>query len=418
MDGPHPLVSVVLATHDRRDVLATTLDILRSRVGELPSSEIIVVDGASTDDTVRVARSLADSVVALPYNAGSCGKAYGVDRARGVYTVFLDDDARPRPGALARMIEHFERDAELGAAGFTVHLPGGGQESAALPGVFVGCGVGFRTDALRGVGGLDRTFFMQAEEYDLALRLAAAGWKIEVFDDLHVDHLKSPTARRTDRTAHLDIRNNLRVVARYLPRRAYRVYRADAIERYRWLAMRDGHEDAHARGLRAGRLLALRERPLYLRRRLDAGAFERLYQWETVAQRMERLAAGGVRRIAFASLGKNVYAFHAGAQRAGLVVAAIADDAFAAPGRCYRGTPIVPLGQALTERPDAWVVSNMSPVHARQMRERLMGRTDAPVHDWYGLPSASAEPPATWDGASSTDGPFLSPFPRPAGAAR
>ena len=61
------------------------------------------------------------------------------------------------------MIEHFEADPRLGAAGFTVHLPDGRLEGGALPGVFLGCGVGFRAEALRGAGGLDPSLFMQAE---------------------------------------------------------------------------------------------------------------------------------------------------------------------------------------------------------------------------------------------------------------
>jgi putative ABC transport system substrate-binding protein len=48
----------------------------------------------------------------------------------------------------------------------------------ALPGVFVGCGVGLRAEAYAESGGLDRTFFMQAEEYDLSFRLAVAGWEV------------------------------------------------------------------------------------------------------------------------------------------------------------------------------------------------------------------------------------------------
>ena len=50
---------------------------------------------------------------------------------------------------------------------------------------------------VREVGGLDRTFFMQAEEYDLSFRLLAAGGKVEIFGDLAVDHWKTPQARRS-----------------------------------------------------------------------------------------------------------------------------------------------------------------------------------------------------------------------------
>src|SRR3990172_601948 len=109
---------------------------------------------------------------------------------------------------------------------------------------------------------------MQAEEYDLSFRLVNAGWKVEVFDDLYVEHLKTEHARRSERTTFYDVRNNLRVIARYLPTPQGRVYREDCLQRYEWLAWRDGQERAYNRGVRAGRRRSFLERWTYHRRRL------------------------------------------------------------------------------------------------------------------------------------------------------
>jgi hypothetical protein len=284
------------------------------------------------------------------------------------------------------MIDHFEADARLGAAGFTVHLPNGNLEGGALPGVFVGCGVGFRAEALRSVGGLDPTFFMQAEEYDLSFRLVAAGWSVKVFDDLHVDHLKTVQARRSDWTTFYDVRNNLRVIARYLPSPYYEAYRHDWLERYRWLAERDDHVDAFRRGVRAGRRHEVTERQAYRDRRLGPAALEQFLCWDFVGRQMAELADSGIQRILFADLGKNVFAFHLGAHAMGLEVAAIGDDRFAAPGRRYRGIPVLPREEALALCPDAVVVSNSSAVHAAQTHRELSGRGDLPVHSWFSGP--------------------------------
>ena len=154
------------------------------------------------------------------------------------------------------MCAHFEADPRLGAAGFTVHLPDGSQECSALPHVFVGCGVGLRASALQEVGGLDLSFFMQAEEYDLSWRLLQADWKVKIFEDLQVDHLKSPLARRSERTTFYDIRNNLRIIARYLPQPFADIYLEDWLQRYAWIAESAGHTDAFERGLAEGRRLA------------------------------------------------------------------------------------------------------------------------------------------------------------------
>jgi hypothetical protein len=307
------------------------------------------------------------------------------------------------------MIERFDSDSRLGAAGFLVHLPDGRQEGAALPDVFVGCGVGLRADALRGAGGLDRSFFMQAEEYDLAFRLAACGWRVKVFDDLHVNHLKSGDARKSDRTTYYDTRNNLRVAARYLPARHYGVYRKDWLQRYAWLAERDGHVRAFRNGARVGSRWSALERLTHRRRRLASDILEPFFRWGYISGCMAGLAASGVRRVVLADLGKNVFAFWVGARRANLKLLAVGDDRFAAPGRRYRGAPVLPLSEALDLEPDAIVVSNCSAVHGAHTYERLAGvgvattrgselRQDGPpVFHWFapstGSPSSQAELP-------------------------
>jgi hypothetical protein len=305
----------------------------------------------------------------------------------------LDDDSYPHPGAVDRMIAHFQADPRLGAAGFRVHLPDGRQECSALPNVFIGCGVGFRADALRLVGGLDRSFFMQAEEYDLSFRLINAGWKVETFDDLHVEHHKSPCARRSERTVYYDTRNNLIVAARYLPEPYATLYRQDWLQRYGWLAAADGRLPAFLRGAAAGAWRALWERASYAGHRLMPSAFETLFRVGFLERRLRRLARDGTRRVVLADLGKNVLAFHLAVEAAGTRVTAIGDDRFARPGRRYRGCPILSLQAALQTRPDAVVVSNTSTVHAARTLEKVSLRFGGPVHCYFGTsPPCRSDP--------------------------
>jgi GT2 family glycosyltransferase len=390
-----PSVSIVLATYNRRAVVERTLDALESCGLARRDYEVIVVDNASNDGTAEALRSRPGVVVyALDKNLGSCAKAAGVQWARGSIVLFLDDDSFPRPGCLERMLLRFEADPALGAAGFTVHLPDGSQECSALPHVFVGCGVGLRLCALDEVGGLDRSFFMQAEEYDLSFRLLQAGWKVEIFADLQVEHLKSPQARRSERTTLCDVRNNLLVVARYLPQPHAHIYRADWLHRYRWLAQRAGHAAAFKRGVTAAQWQARADRWRYRQWRLSADVLEQVFCWQRVEQRMRILASCGVRRIVLADVGKNIYAFSRGAEAAGLEIVAVADDTLAAPGRTYRGLSIVTTSEALTLDADAFVVSNTSYVHAEQRRNDLSGRTRRPVYRWFEPPPWTAAPRA------------------------
>lgn len=382
-----PRVSVILATHNRRDVLMTTLHAVADCGLDGRDLEIIVVDNASTDGTADLVSNLPHvRLVRLRRNMGSCAKAAGVETARGLTVVFLDDDSSPRPGCLERMIRHFEDDRRLGAAAFTVHLPDGSQECSALPHVFVGCGVGFRGRALRSVGGLDPTFFMQAEEYDLSFRLLGAGWNIETFADLQVDHLKTPHARKTRRTTYYDVRNNLRVIARYLPPPFRSIYQQDWLQRYRWLAQHDGHLSAFRRGVAGGRMRSLLERRRFRGQRLSASTLEQVFGWSFVRTEMERLFHNGLRRIVLADVGKNIFAFYRGACEAGLTIRAVADDRFAANGRVYRGIPIVNTEKAISLGPDAYVVGNTSYVHAEQRFRELTNRTSRPVYNWFRPP--------------------------------
>lgn len=384
-----PALSIVFATHNRRDVAVATVERLRE-CGLSPSEiEILVVDNASTDGAPDALAAIPDvQVLRLRRNLGACAKALAVPRARADVILLVDDDSHPRPGCAAKMLELFERQPRLGAAGFTVHLPDGSEECSALPHVFVGCGVGLRTRALRAVGGLDLSLFMAAEEYDVAFRLLQAGWHVENFAQLQVEHLKSPTARRSERVTYFDIRNNLRLIGRYLSGEHARAYRRDWTQRYAWLAQAAGHERAFRLGRRVGAWRALMERPAYRRRRLSPAACEAFFSWNTVEQRMNALYQAGVRRLLLADAGKNMYAFWRGARRSKLGIVAIVDDRVAAPGRLYRGIPIVSMAQARDLRFDAVVVSNTSYVHARLTVQRV-ACLGPPVHNWFPRPAHS-----------------------------
>jgi len=381
-----PLISIVLATHNRRGVVEHTLNKLDECGLDRTDYETVVVDNHSTDGTPDAIAHRVNRLIRLPRNAGSTAKAYGADEARGQYIVFLDDDSYPRPFSLETMIRRFEDQGHLGAAGFSVFLPNGRREGEALPCVFAGCGVGLRTEAYRECGGMDRAFFMQAEEYDLAFRLADAGWDVEVFDDLQVEHGKADIAGRSDRKVYYEARNHLRVLARYLPSPYAALYRLDCVQRNEWLAAREGenHLRAYHRGRLAGDLHGVVERRTYHRNRLTEPAFERFFRWSEIRWRMTELWQAGANRLLFADLGKNIYPFHLAARQLGLDVVAIADDQFAAAGRDYRGTPILPVAEALKLAFDAVVISNTGPVHAAHTAACVSLKTSSPIHCWFG----------------------------------
>lgn len=386
-------VAFVLATHNRRDVLLDTLSQLRGLQAETGRCEVFVVDNASGDGTPAAVRARFPEVqmISLRQNRGACAKALGAQRARSEFVVFLDDDSRPRPGSVSRMVKRFEADARLGAASFVVHLPDGRCECSALPNVPIGCAVGFRREALETVGGLDGSLFMAAEEYDLAFRLVRAGWRSATFPDLHADHLKAPQGRASARLVYLDTRNNLLLAARYLPGTLEGIFLADWRERYRWLAEAAGHRRAWWTARLAAALRRRPERARFGRWRLDAASVEYLFRFDFVRRHMAELAASGVRTVILADLGKNIYPFVLSAAREGICVACVADDRFAGRDRAYRGIAVRTVADALRTPADAIVVSNTSPVHAAATGDRLAGLTSIRVHRWFGYDRALDE---------------------------
>jgi hypothetical protein len=317
-------------------------------------------------------------------------KNHALVKATGEFVVSLDDDAYPLPGAVPQMIRHFEADPKLGAAVFDVTLPDGSKESSAYPDVFIGAGTGFRREAVLRAGGLPQDFFMQAEEYDLSFRLLEAGWKVRRFSDLPLLHLKSPRARIATRTTRLDVRNNLYLLAKYVPEPLCYTLASDWLTRYFMMAQTRDH--AEAVGATAGATPALHKKA-YL-----TGAAEGLQKWgakreggqhilsngtieqifklaSTVARMKQAKARLGLRKILLVDLGKNIHAYLRAAELLNLEIAAISDDYLAAPTgiteRKFRGHRILPWMQASGLAFDAVVISNLSPVHAERRTASL-----------------------------------------------
>jgi GT2 family glycosyltransferase len=393
-------VSFVIATRDRREPLLKTLTRLRNCGVDGHQAETFVIDNASADGTAdAVARQFPEvRLVPLAWNRGACAKNVALPDARGHYVVFLDDDSFPMPASIARMIRHFEADPQLGAAGFTIWLPDGTQESSAYPGIFIGCGVGFRRRALDQVGGLPEDFFMQAEEYDLSLRLMQAGWSVRNFDDLHVLHLKSPVARQRGRTIRLDVRNNYVLASRYFPGEWRRALRSDWMRRYRLMAAASGRSLHYWAGRSEGMWRSVWGR----RSTISVDVFERFARPNEILNRL-RVAQQRhqIRRALFLDYGKNILPYWLAARELEIEVVAVADDRLANSGAKYHGVPVVTDAVGRSMEFDAAVVSNCSPVRAQERIAAWRMIERRPVVDPFDPAVATGEAATSADQAAS-----------------
>ena len=416
---PHrPLVTFCIATHNRGPVL---LDCLKKILANgLPSSqfEIRIIDNASTDGTPdlleRERKNLPNlHLTRLPKNCGPVAKNIAIRQSTAEFLLLLDDDAYPHPGAVPQMIRHFRDNPRLAAAVFDVTLPDGSKEGSAYPDIFIGAGTGLRRSALEKIGALQKDgggmpagplpsdFFMQAEEYDLSFRLLEGGFSVQRFWDLPLTHLKAPNARIGQRTTRLDVRNNLFLLARYLPDPLCHQFAADWLARYFLMAQqRDAVAGAtphpefgtHKKAFLAGAAQGLAEwstQRASAPKRLSPETIERIFKFRTIRDRLNHAARRlNAQRIIFAELGKNLLPFHRAAQQLGLHVAAIADDNLGGTPenpRDYRGIPLL-TWQTLHRQglqADVVVLTNISPVHAPKRVAALRRRLPTPVVDLF-----------------------------------
>jgi glycosyltransferase involved in cell wall biosynthesis len=106
-----PVVTVVVPTFNRRDLVVQTVDALLSQTYPRDLVQIVVVDDGSTDGTAEVLRDrYGESIeVAHPSAKGFAAGArnVGIERAKGEIVAFTDDDCRPEPDWLAAIVAGF-----------------------------------------------------------------------------------------------------------------------------------------------------------------------------------------------------------------------------------------------------------------------------------------------------------------------
>lgn len=218
--SPTPFLSVVMPVHNGMGVLPDTLGALAESDLDRGRWELVLVDDASTDGTVELARRHADQVIEL--SGAPHGPAFarnrGAEAAKGDVLVFLDADVRIAPDALGRLARLFASDPLLGAAFGSYddqppaagvvsryrnllhhyhHHRGAGEAET----FWAGLGA-VRADAFREVGGYDEVRYArpQIEDIELGRRLRRAGHRIVLDPTIQGAHLKRWTLKQVVQT--------------------------------------------------------------------------------------------------------------------------------------------------------------------------------------------------------------------------
>src|SRR5262249_53232455 len=154
----------------------------------------IVVDDGSTDATAASASASGARLIRTENRGLSSARNTGLEAATGEVVAYTDDDARPDPDWLLQLAAGFRRPDYAGIGGPNIAPPGNGPVAACVadaPGGPIhvqltdtqaehipGCGMAFRKDCLRAIGGFDSLFRAARDDVDVCWRLQERGWKL------------------------------------------------------------------------------------------------------------------------------------------------------------------------------------------------------------------------------------------------
>ena len=113
-----PKVSVVIPTHNREGLLRVAMESVLAQT--FRDFEIIVVDDGSTDGTAKAVREFSDGRVRyfhLEHGERSRARNFGLEKARGDYVAFLDDDDVCLPNRLSSQGDFLSRHPDVGLVG-------------------------------------------------------------------------------------------------------------------------------------------------------------------------------------------------------------------------------------------------------------------------------------------------------------
>ena len=207
--------------------------------------EVVVVDCASTDDSVAFVRREYPTcaLIASDENLGfGRGNNVGAKQSSAPILLFLNPDTEVEPGALAELLSFMEEHPEYGAAGGRIYDGDGELERSAgtWPTVFslvldrllarwpilrsglehrahhywnygewrevgwvTGAYLWVRRDAFERLSGFDRDIFMYYEDVDLCYRIREMGLQICFFPGATIMHYRNKAPVEDTRRKHM-----------------------------------------------------------------------------------------------------------------------------------------------------------------------------------------------------------------------
>lgn len=201
-DQPACTVTVVIkALNEERNIEASIQSALRgvARLG----GEVVLADSFSTDQTIALAMAYPIRIVQLidPHER-SCGigPQIGYQHSLGEFVYILDGDMQLVEGFLEQAVSILRTRSELAGVGgglveantqsleYVMREARAARQAEAVIVDRLDCGGLYRREAIESAGYFSDRNLHSYEEYDLATRLRAAGWKLLRIPEGSVTH--------------------------------------------------------------------------------------------------------------------------------------------------------------------------------------------------------------------------------------
>jgi len=202
--------SVAVVTYNSAAVIRDCLSALRG------CAPIWVVDNASQDGTINVAKECCPGVIAieLPENIGF-GRAVNrvLERCEGRYVLVLNPDVVLKPDAIKLLVDAGEENPRAWVVAARLFFPDGRPQRSFLPyregflpsesAVVVKQVLGAvmllrRREVLELLGGFDEAFFLYGEDEDLCYRVAGAGGRVLLVPRAEAIHVYGASSGEDD----------------------------------------------------------------------------------------------------------------------------------------------------------------------------------------------------------------------------
>ncbi len=226
-----PVLSIVIVSWNVRDDISNCLKSIFSNKPAF-SSEVIVVDNASSDGTVSFIKENFPEVITISNNRNlgfAAANNEGIKRAGGDFVFLLNPDTIVKPEVLNTLVNYLREHGDVGAVGpLLLNEDGTVQNSVrrfptfrgalyrhtafryfkVFKGAYkswmmkdfdyskqanveqlMGAAILLRREVLEKTGAFDERYFMYYEDVDLCYRIRQAGWQIVFSPQTSIIHL-------------------------------------------------------------------------------------------------------------------------------------------------------------------------------------------------------------------------------------